>query len=84
MHLVVGDTIRDRLNAGGLLRKLVDEQQSPAQIIEQLFIRILSRRPKETELSEMLQWVNEPTNNIEVYEDLLWGMLNSTEFLFNH
>lgn len=84
MHLVVGDTIRDRLNAGGLLRKLVDEQQPPAQIIEQLFIRILSRRPKETELSEMLQWVNEPTNNIEVYEDLLWGMLNSTEFLFNH
>lgn len=84
MHLVVGDTIRDRLNVGGLLQKLMDEQRPADQIIEQLFIRVLSRRPSENELSGMLQWVNESSNNIDVYEDILWGMLNSTEFLFNH
>lgn len=84
MHLVVGDTIRDRLNVGGLLQKLMDEQRPADQIIEQLFIRVLSRRPSENELSGMLQWVKESSNNIDVYEDILWGMLNSTEFLFNH
>jgi len=84
MHLVVGDTIRDRLNVGGLLQKLMDEQRPADQIIEQLFIRVLSRRPSENELSGMLQWVKESSNTLDVYEDILWGMLNSTEFLFNH
>ena len=84
MHLVVGDTIRDRLQAGGLIKKLIDEQKTPTEILEQLFVRVLNRKPTQEEVEECLRWINAPPGNTEIYEDILWGMLNSTEFLFNH
>jgi hypothetical protein len=84
MHLVVGDTIRDRLQAGGLIKKLIDEQKPPTEILEQLFVRVLNRKPTAEEVEECLRWIDAQPGNTEIYEDILWGMLNSTEFLFNH
>jgi hypothetical protein len=84
MHLVVGDTIRDRLQAGGLIKKLIDEQKPPTEILEQLFVRVLNRKPTVEEVEECLRWIDAQPGNAEIYEDILWGMLNSTEFLFNH
>jgi hypothetical protein len=84
MHLVVGDTIRDRLSVAGLTKSLIDQQQPPERILERLFVRVLSRKPTQVELDGCLQMLEGSSGNPEIYEDILWGMLNSTEFIFNH
>jgi hypothetical protein len=84
LHLAVGDTLRSRLSAGGRVKQLAESKQPPEQIIEQLFILALARRPTADEQAAMQKLIGERANDSQVYEDILWGLLNSTEFAFNH
>ena len=84
MHLVVGDTIRDRLSNAGIVKQLLEKHQEPERVIEGLFITTLTRKPTAQELDDFKQLVAGNETNPEIYEDIFWGLLNSTEFLFNH
>ena len=53
-------------------------------MITALFIRTLSRRPTGDELHDLLTLVGDDPTDRAVYDDIFWGLLNSTEFLFNH
>ena len=80
----VGDTIEPRLGCGNLLANFVKTKQSPELAIEELFIRCLSRKPTTEELAGFQKLIPEPPANTQSYEDIVWALLNSTEFMFNH
>jgi hypothetical protein len=84
LHLSVGDTIEPRLGCGNLLANFVKTKQSPELAIEELFIRCLSRKPTTEELAGFQKLIPEPPANTQSYEDIVWALLNSTEFMFNH
>jgi hypothetical protein len=80
----VGDTVRERLAAGGVLKQLIDAQLTPEAIIDHLLIRVLSRRPTSDEAKSLRELVGDAVQDQSVYEDIFWSLLNSTEFAFNH
>ena len=84
MHMVVGDTVRDRLAAGGLLKQLVETKPRPEAVIRTLFISTLSRKPTRDELAGFVKMASGSPKDESVYEDIFWSLLNSSEFLFNH
>ncbi|HEY3963379.1 MAG TPA: DUF1549 and DUF1553 domain-containing protein [Planctomycetaceae bacterium] len=84
LHLAVGDTVRERLAAGGVLKQLIDAQLTPEAIIDHLLIRVLSRRPTSDEAKSLRELVGDAVQDQSVYEDIFWSLLNSTEFAFNH
>lgn len=84
LHLAVGDTLQPRLGAGGRIKQLVDANEFSGPVIEDLFILALSRRPTSAELEAMQELVDSAKSDLSIYEDILWGLLNSTEFVFNH
>jgi len=84
MHLVVGDTVRDRLAKGGVVKQLVETLSTPEEIVTALFIRTLSRRPTVEELAGFVEMAAGGPKDQAVYEDIFWSLLNSTEFVFNH
>ncbi|MDB5387867.1 MAG: hypothetical protein JWM11_3513 [Planctomycetaceae bacterium] len=84
LHLVAGDTLRDRLASGGVVQKLVETKATPEEIIDGLFIRVLSRHPTTGELTATRALVGEAIKDQAAYEDIFWSLLNSTEFGFNH
>ena len=84
MHLAVGDTVRDRLAAGGVVKGLVETQSTPEQIVTALFIRTLSRQPTDQEMAGFVEMAAGAPKDQAVYEDIFWSLLNSTEFVFNH
>ena len=57
---------------------------SAEQIIEELYIRCLTRKPSDDELARFQKYVEGTEEKQKVLEDLFWALLNSKEFIFNH
>ncbi|MDF1850775.1 MAG: DUF1549 domain-containing protein [Verrucomicrobiales bacterium] len=88
LHLINGETIQKPLRASALVNQLTGSHpDQPELIIEQLFIRLLTRKPSADELKVILSNFPEKTDQKSLkifYDGVLWGLLNSSEFLYNH
>jgi hypothetical protein len=58
--------------------------KSKEQAIEALYLGILSRPPRPKEAERMLAYLDRAANPQEAYRDVLWVLINSAEFMFNH
>lgn len=57
--------------------------KGPAQVIENLYLRTLSRRPTQQETDRFTAYVAQGEARVQ-YGDILWALLNSSEFALNH
>jgi hypothetical protein len=63
-----------------LLGKLLAQNLDDREVIGELYLRCLAREPKPDEVHTCLAYVGATKNRSEAYEDILWTLLNSTEF----
>ncbi|MGE0607114.1 MAG: DUF1549 domain-containing protein [Pirellulales bacterium] len=63
------------------LGKLLADNLTDEQIVVELYLRCLAREPKEDELKTCLSHISETDTRGAALEDILWALLNSTEFL---
>jgi hypothetical protein len=75
---------RDIAHAEGTVAKLVKENKPTAEVVTELYLRTLSRPPAEAELADAVALVDQAAGKQPAVEDLLWTLLNSKEFVFNH
>lgn len=84
LHLLNGEATTQRIQNGNLIGRLLAENRSPEQIIEELYIRCLSRKPTAEELKKLQDLLNAEPDKKKGLEDIFWALLNSREFMFNH
>ena len=84
LHLLNGQTLHQKIRSGGLILARLKEKRAPGKIVEELYIRTISRKPGPKELDNILGIVKEQKNMQQGLEDVFWALLNSREFLFNH
>jgi hypothetical protein len=85
MHLISGDTVNQKIRAeNSLIERLIKAGKSSPEVIEELYLRTLSRFPRKEEAQLAQQGIGQAPSPREGYEDFLWALLNSKEFLFNH
>lgn len=92
LHVINGDTINQKLRApGGLVDSFLKLGATDEAIINHLYLSALSRRPDKNEIAQLLSAMNEndmskasDIKKRQAIEDLVWAMLTSKEFLFNH
>ncbi len=85
LHLINGDTMTTALNApGGRLEKLAASDMTPAQMAEDIWLAAYSRRPKPEELSYVENYITTGADKKLAIEDVMWSVMNSKEFVFNH
>ncbi|MEI6882706.1 MAG: cell surface protein, partial [Bacteroidota bacterium] len=84
LHMVAGDTVQSQVGFGQVIEKQLKASTPPETIIENLYLRSLSRKPKPEELKALLELVGSDTKDRKPYQDIFWSLLNSTEFIFNH
>jgi hypothetical protein len=80
--LMNNPVINQRIKATGtnLLARVLKSYPKDDTALRLLYLRALSRRPTEKELSRCLAYVSKVGNRAEAFEDILWTLLNSTEF----
>jgi hypothetical protein len=96
LHLLNAKDIQEKLAApnGRAALLAADAQRNDDEKIRELYLRAYSREPKIEELAlarnhlerkvKDKDGVEAPINKREAYEDIIWALLNTKEFLFNH
>jgi hypothetical protein len=84
LHLLNGTTVNDKVQRGGVVKKLLKEGKTPDQVIEDLYQRSRSRSPTADELTKLKAYLKDEKTNEQVLNDILWSLLNAKEFVFNH
>ncbi|HEX5105318.1 MAG TPA: DUF1549 and DUF1553 domain-containing protein, partial [Pirellulaceae bacterium] len=85
--LANSDEIENKLADGnGKIAKLVETKRPTKEIVEELFLGAFSRPPRDAELTAALATASAAGQNNErqALEDVLWTLINSREFMFNH
>jgi len=84
LHLINGSTTNNKIKQGRLVRTLLEQGKTPAQVIEHLYLAALSRKPTADELDRVMKLVTGDEKPNEALDDVFWALLNSKEFIFNH
>ncbi len=86
LHLLNGQTSNQRIQQGGLVKKLLAEGKTPEQVVDALYVRCLSRTATAREKERLLPLLKgaEKAQLQQELEDVFWALLNSNEFIFNH
>jgi hypothetical protein len=84
LHLLNGDTLQAKIEQGGVVKKLLEQGETPGQIIENLYLRCLGRKPTEQEAVKLKEFFTPEAKAEQVLNDIFWSLLNAKEFVFNH
>ena len=83
LHTLNGDIIATKLSSkSGRVASLIASPKTDAEIIAELYLVALSRDPSEAETKAALEFLPEAASRQEFFEDLLWTLINSKQFLF--
>ena len=88
LHLMNSRMLSDKLtanDAGARVTRLTDSPLNPAGIVADLYYACYSRPPTDEELKiATAAFIAEGAKRRSAIEDVLWSLLNSAEFVFNH
>lgn len=88
LNLNNGDTLNNKLAAAGSVvdQLLKANPEDATRLIESAYVRCLARVPTEKETNSLKKELQDATGEEKriVVEDLLWSLMSSREFLFNH
>jgi hypothetical protein len=77
LHLISGDTIQKKL-----VKWKSDPSLTSEQMVDRIFLASLTRLPSPEEKARVIEAAK--TDRVAAFQDLLWAVLNSKEFLYNH
>ncbi|HEX3151838.1 MAG TPA: DUF1549 and DUF1553 domain-containing protein [Gemmataceae bacterium] len=70
LHLVNGDTITQKIAQGKLISGMIAEKKSPEQIIEELYVRTICRKPTEVETKKLVEIVRRESSDPERIKEI--------------
>ncbi len=90
LHLMNSGDLQNKLSqtaATATIERLIRGKLEPQRMVEELYLACYARLPLEEErniAAAALTAAAEPAQQRQALEDLLWALINSAEFVFNH
>lgn len=87
LHVTNGNTINDKLSdKSSVVDRLLNQNMSDSQLVEEAYLRCLSRMPEKGELDRFVKILSSLKEGEKkaALEDLFWAIMTSREFLFQH
>ncbi|MDB5310812.1 MAG: hypothetical protein JWO38_5014 [Gemmataceae bacterium] len=85
LQLINGPTVNEKIrNPGNRLGKLLGGKTADDAVLTELYYSALSRPPFEDEKKLALAHVAKAADKRKAWEDVLWALINTREFLFRH
>jgi hypothetical protein len=85
LHLLNSDEVQGKLSrAGGRAEQMAKDPRPDAEKIEELFVWAFAHSPTPDQRNMALAHINQhPNDKKSAYENILWALLNTKEFVFN-
>ena len=87
LHLLNSDEVQGKLtrsNGRADVLSGINDKRPDAEKIEELFLWALARKPSDSDLKTALDHIQKnDKNKRQAYENILWALLNTKEFVFN-
>lgn len=85
LQLINGPTVNDKIrNPNNRVGKLMAGKMSDEQMLSELYYAALSRPPFADETKLALGHVHKASDKRKAWEDVIWALINTREFLFRH
>jgi len=84
LHLLNSSHVRCKLERGAKLRALLRPASRPHEVLDELYLTILSRYPTAEEVAVVQAYGRMSGDRRRVGLDLAWALINSAEFQFRH
>ena len=69
-----------RATGGGILTQILKNNTDDSEALRALYLRVLARRPTDREATRCSTHLRTAASRNEGFEDILWALINSTEF----
>jgi hypothetical protein len=80
-----GQLLHEKLrNEQNRFRKAIAAGKSSEQVLEELYLSALARRPSPDEMKAASDHWTKTGDLSAAFEDICWALLNTDEFLFQH
>jgi hypothetical protein len=85
LHMIGGDTAHRKVTStGSYVRHALGQFADDGALVEEFYLRTLTRFPDAEELAAARNAIRKAANRQQGAEDVLWALLNTKEFLYNH
>ncbi len=85
LHLLNSNEVQDKIaSAGGRAEQMAKDPRPDAEKVEELFYWALGRKPSQKQMTLALENIElNAKNKKQAYENIVWALLNTKEFVFN-
>ena len=86
LHLINSTDIQNKITAdsGRAAKLAADTSRNHEQKLYELYMTSFSRPPTPDEIAIATAYISRKEQPREAYEDIVWALINTKEFLFNH
>lgn len=85
LHLLNSSHVRKKIEEGPRLRALAASSKRPREVVDNIYLTILSRLPTEEEQKAVANYAEAAgLKPRDAAVDLAWALVNSAEFVFRH
>ena len=85
LELVNSTEIQKKLTAkDGYIARLVNNDEPHTANVREIFLKVFAREPRDNEKNAATEFLRSESDRVEAYRTLLWSLLATNEFMFNH
>jgi len=83
LHMFNSDEVLKKV-AGPRAASLAKDKRPHEERLNELYVIALGRAPTSSELATLTGFIKKKGSDQTAYEDIIWALINTKEFLFNH